>query len=166
MTASSSCLLLTSKFLDFEHLEISINFLFSYISGSTTLGVTMSGTLLNHTNTKERVNVHAKNVETINPRVPHIWGETNSLFNQGRPNVSNAFGAALWGIDYNLCEYLLLCQTPYPLRRPPLLKHLRAVFNAIHVLRKAQCHTKQLFSSSYFILFEYFFPDPLSRLGI
>jgi hypothetical protein len=33
---------------------------------------------------------------------PHIFGETNSLYNQGRPGLSNTFGAALWGIDFNL----------------------------------------------------------------
>jgi hypothetical protein len=29
-------------------------------------------------------------------------GETNSLYNQGKPGLSNSFGAALWGIDFNL----------------------------------------------------------------
>lgn len=34
--------------------------------------------------------------------VPLIMGETNSLYNQGKPGLSNSFGAALWGIDFNL----------------------------------------------------------------
>jgi hypothetical protein len=29
-------------------------------------------------------------------------GETNSLYNQGKPGLSNSFGAALWGVDFNL----------------------------------------------------------------
>lgn len=36
------------------------------------------------------------------PNLPFILGETNSLYNQGRPGLSNTFGAALWGIDFNL----------------------------------------------------------------
>lgn len=34
--------------------------------------------------------------------VPLIFGETNSLYNQGKPGLSNSFGAALWGVDFNL----------------------------------------------------------------
>lgn len=33
---------------------------------------------------------------------PLVLGETNSLFNEGKPGLSNSFGAALWGIDFNL----------------------------------------------------------------
>jgi hypothetical protein len=33
---------------------------------------------------------------------PVILGETNSLYNQGAPGLSNSFGAALWGLDFNL----------------------------------------------------------------
>jgi hypothetical protein len=33
---------------------------------------------------------------------PQILGETNSLYNEGKPGLSNSFGAALWGIDFNL----------------------------------------------------------------
>lgn len=33
---------------------------------------------------------------------PLIMGETNSLYNEGKPGLSNSFGAALWGIDFNL----------------------------------------------------------------
>lgn len=29
-------------------------------------------------------------------------GEMNSLYNEGAPGLSNSFGAALWGIDFNL----------------------------------------------------------------
>ena len=37
-----------------------------------------------------------------NPDLPFILGETNSLYNEGRPGLSNTFGAALWGVDFNL----------------------------------------------------------------
>jgi len=38
----------------------------------------------------------------LEPDLPFIMGETNSLYNQGRPGLSNTFGAALWGVDFNL----------------------------------------------------------------
>ena len=38
----------------------------------------------------------------LNPDLPFILGEGNSLYNQGKPGLSNAFGAALWGVDFNL----------------------------------------------------------------
>jgi hypothetical protein len=34
--------------------------------------------------------------------IPFMLGEMNSLFNEGAPGLSNAFGAALWGVDFNL----------------------------------------------------------------
>jgi hypothetical protein len=34
--------------------------------------------------------------------IPFILGEMNSLYNEGAPGLSNAFGAALWGVDFNL----------------------------------------------------------------
>jgi len=40
--------------------------------------------------------------DIVPPNLPFIMGETNSLYNQGRPGLSNTFGAALWGIDFNL----------------------------------------------------------------
>lgn len=40
--------------------------------------------------------------EDKNPDLPFILGEMNSLYNQGRPGLSNTFGAALWGVDFNL----------------------------------------------------------------
>ena len=37
-----------------------------------------------------------------NGSIPFIFGETNSLYNEGKPGLSNSFGAALWGVDFNL----------------------------------------------------------------
>ncbi|KAK9777465.1 hypothetical protein SCAR479_05858 [Seiridium cardinale] len=74
----------------------------NYISGATSLGVTLQGTLMNHTRTKQSVDTHVSEYNTINPGIPHIFGETNSLYNQGRPGLSNTFGAALWGVDFLL----------------------------------------------------------------
>jgi hypothetical protein len=34
--------------------------------------------------------------------VSYILGEMNSLYHQGKPGLSNSFGAALWGVDFNL----------------------------------------------------------------
>ena len=38
----------------------------------------------------------------LNPGLPFILGETNSLYNEGKPGLSNSFGATLWGVDFNL----------------------------------------------------------------
>ncbi|CAN8101169.1 unnamed protein product [Discula destructiva] len=77
----------------------------NYISGATSLGVTLQGTLMNHTRTKSSVDAHIAEYDQIwanGSGVPLIMGETNSLYNEGKPGLSNAFGAALWGIDFNL----------------------------------------------------------------
>lgn len=62
---------------------------------------------MNHTSTVNSVNkqVNLSRVlteENLTPGIPYILGETNSLYNEGAPGLSNAFGAALWGIDFNL----------------------------------------------------------------
>jgi hypothetical protein len=62
---------------------------------------------MNHAVTKRSVDAHIKEYNTIlsqssDPVPPLIFGETNSLYNQGRPGLSNTFGAALWGVDFNL----------------------------------------------------------------
>src|SRR5436189_288350 len=73
------------------------------------LGLTLQGTLMNHSSTVASI---AKQLnesrllsnlpDRLNPDLPFILGETNSLYNQGRPGLSNTFGATLWGIDFNL----------------------------------------------------------------
>ncbi|KAJ3499396.1 hypothetical protein NLG97_g376 [Lecanicillium saksenae] len=80
----------------------------NYISGATSPGVTLQGTLMNFGVTKASVDNHVKSYDSIfgstnnETAPPLIFGETNSLYNQGRPGLSNTFGAALWGINFNL----------------------------------------------------------------
>ncbi|KAK3329064.1 hypothetical protein B0H66DRAFT_596662 [Apodospora peruviana] len=73
---------------------------YNYISGSTSPGVTLQGTLMNHTTTKRSVDAHIteyNKIKSVDPSVPPlIFGEANSLYNQGKPGLSNSFGAALW----------------------------------------------------------------------
>lgn len=76
----------------------------NYISGAEVLGVTLQGTLMNHTSTVLSVNKHLNESRYLQPytKLGYILGETNSLYNQGRPGLSNTFGACLWGVDFNL----------------------------------------------------------------
>lgn len=80
----------------------------SYIGGATQPGVTLQGTLMNHSSTVASVAKHVNESRILSQRglaretQPYILGETNSLYNQGAPGLSNSFGAALWGLDFNL----------------------------------------------------------------
>ncbi|KAM3548768.1 hypothetical protein ARSEF4850_009227 [Beauveria asiatica] len=78
----------------------------NYIDGAASPGVTLQHTLMNHTRTTsdvdEQVRQYKKVVAAGKGTAPLIFGETNSLFNQGKPGLSNSFGAALWGLDFNL----------------------------------------------------------------
>ncbi len=81
----------------------------SYISGATVPGVTLQGTLMNHSSTVASIakqlnesSLLAALSKRLDPNLPFILGETNSLYNEGRPGLSNTFGAALWGVDFNL----------------------------------------------------------------
>ncbi|KAF6825665.1 glycoside hydrolase family 79 protein, partial [Colletotrichum musicola] len=78
----------------------------NYISGAESPGVTLQGTLMNHTRTVQSVSAHEREYADIVSRFddvpPQILGEHNSLYNQGKPGLSNSFGAALWGVDFNL----------------------------------------------------------------
>jgi hypothetical protein len=81
----------------------------NYISGAMIPGVTLQGTLMNHSSTIQSI---AKQLNSsrylvalsddLQPDLPFILGEANSLYNQGRPGLSNTFGATLWGVDFNL----------------------------------------------------------------
>ncbi|KAF1953937.1 hypothetical protein CC80DRAFT_537190 [Byssothecium circinans] len=77
----------------------------NYISGATQPGVTLANTLLNHTKTVSSIAAHNAEqaaLKAAGMNLDYILGETNSLYNQGRPGLSNSFGAALWGLDFNL----------------------------------------------------------------
>src|SRR5882757_2924750 len=77
--------------------------MFSYIGGATQPGVTLQGTLMNHTSIVLSVAKHLNESNLLaSAGLPYILGETNSLYNEGAPGLSNSFGAALWGVDFNL----------------------------------------------------------------
>ena len=79
---------------------------YSYISGATSPGVTLQGTLMNHTSTVNSISSQLSEAAALSNYtslgLPFILGETNSLYNEGAPGLSNSFGAALWGVDFNL----------------------------------------------------------------
>lgn len=78
---------------------------YSYMATSIFPGITMQGTLMNHTNIAAAISKHVADHEEISASgdaPPMILGETNSLSVQGLAGVSNAFGAALWSLDYQL----------------------------------------------------------------
>jgi Glycosyl hydrolase family 79 C-terminal beta domain len=87
--------------LDSDH-EIAYVDSHNYIGGATQPGVTLQGTLMNHTSTVLSVNKHLNESTLLHAGIPYILGETNSLYNEGAPGLSNSFGAALWGVDFNL----------------------------------------------------------------
>ena len=69
----------------------------SYINGATAPGVTLQKTLMNHTSTVNSISSQLTEARSLaNYSIPFILGETNSLYNEGAPGLSNAFGAALW----------------------------------------------------------------------
>lgn len=83
--------------------DISLISSHNYIGGATQPGVTLQGTLMNHSSTTASIS-HQLNESLLlaYEDIPFILGETNSLYNEGAPGLSNAFGAALWGLDFNL----------------------------------------------------------------
>ncbi|CAI7669380.1 unnamed protein product [Penicillium bialowiezense] len=86
---------------------IALNSMHNYIGGADVPGVTLRHTLMNHTATKHSVDQHVNLSQVLNhdgltKDIPYILGETNSLYHQGKPGLSNSFGAALWGVDFNL----------------------------------------------------------------
>ncbi|KAF3021966.1 hypothetical protein E8E14_010185 [Neopestalotiopsis sp. 37M] len=76
----------------------------SYVAGANSAGVTLQGTLMNHTTTQSVVDAHVEIMGAVAAYtdLPYMIGEGNSLSSQGRSGVSNSFGAALWNIDFAL----------------------------------------------------------------
>ncbi|KAI1496008.1 hypothetical protein F5X99DRAFT_425265 [Biscogniauxia marginata] len=78
----------------------------NYISSADTPGVTLQGTLMNHTRTRASLAAHLAEYAAIAPRartpIRHVLGEENSLSREGRAGTSDTFGAALWGVDFRL----------------------------------------------------------------
>ena len=75
----------------------------SYIASTTAPGVSLQGTLLNHTETVKSIAQQLNGYRFLpNASIPIVLSETNSLLNTGTPGISNTFGAALWNIDYGL----------------------------------------------------------------
>ncbi|KAI5358919.1 putative glycosyl hydrolase, all-beta, glycoside hydrolase superfamily, beta-glucuronidase [Septoria linicola] len=82
-----------------------------YIAARGQPGITLQGTLINHTSNKRAVNEllavsasiqNIPNKKLVPKNAPFILGEGNSLARQGIGGLSNSFGAALWGLDYGL----------------------------------------------------------------
>lgn len=58
---------------------------------------------MNHSSTVHSISSQVALLNSLSyTGIPFILGETNSLYNEGAPGLSNAFGAALWGLDFNL----------------------------------------------------------------
>ncbi|KAJ9626592.1 hypothetical protein H2203_004225 [Taxawa tesnikishii (nom. ined.)] len=108
----------------------------NYIGGATQPGVTLQGTLMNHTSTVVSIS-HQLNEsrllaalpDSIEPNLPFILGETNSLYNEGAPGLSNSFGAALWGVDFNLWIRVMAAYRHRPRRQ----RHLSPYYGNIAV---------------------------------
>ena len=95
----AECLLLPTKKTHADEIQHD-----SYISGATSPGVTLQGTLMNHTSTASSVSFQLANWSPVlaESQLPFIFGEANSLYNEGAPGLSNSFGAALWVLDFAL----------------------------------------------------------------
>ncbi|KAJ5692588.1 Glycoside hydrolase superfamily [Penicillium macrosclerotiorum] len=92
-----------------QNQDIGMNSMHNYMGGADSPGVTLAHTLMNHTAVVHSVSQHANLARTLSQKgltkdrdIPYILGEMNSLYHQGKPGLSNSFGAALWGVDFNL----------------------------------------------------------------
>lgn len=78
--------------------------LHNYITGATSPGVTLQGTLMNHNVTVKSLSKHvaAANALALVDDKPYVIGECNSLYGGGAAGLSDTFGAALWVMDFTL----------------------------------------------------------------
>ncbi|MCJ1399123.1 hypothetical protein MMC11_002325 [Xylographa trunciseda] len=75
----------------------------NYIASTSDPGVSLQGTLLNHTNTMQSIARQLDQYSFLaNTSLPLVISETNSLSDIGTPGITDTFGAALWTMDYNL----------------------------------------------------------------
>lgn len=75
----------------------------NYMGGATQPGVTLQGTLMNHTAVVKSITSHvnyAKSVSSVN--ADYVIGEHNSLYGGGAAGLSDTFGAALWAMEFSL----------------------------------------------------------------
>ncbi|QKX57278.1 uncharacterized protein TRUGW13939_04389 [Talaromyces rugulosus] len=87
--------------------DIGMNSMHNYMGSADSPGVTLAHTLMNHAaivlSMVKHTNLsHTLSEKGLNKDIPYILGEMNSLAHQGQPRLSNSFGAALWGVDFNL----------------------------------------------------------------
>lgn len=78
--------------------------LHNYITGATSPGVTLQGTLMNHNVTVKSLSKHvaaANDLAAVDDK-PYVIGECNSLYGGGAAGLSDTFGAALWAMDFTL----------------------------------------------------------------
>jgi hypothetical protein len=81
-----------------EVAQISVH---NYITGATSPGVTLQGTLMNHTVTANSINNQVSTAKALSGySANYVIGETNSLYGGGAGGLSNVFGAALWVLDF------------------------------------------------------------------
>jgi hypothetical protein len=75
----------------------------NYMGGATQPGVTLQGTLMNHTSVVNAINNHVNYANSLaNVSADYILGEHNSLYGGGAAGISNVFGAALWVLEISL----------------------------------------------------------------
>jgi Glycosyl hydrolase family 79 C-terminal beta domain len=73
------------------------------MNGATKPGVTLQGTLMNHTNVVQILAPLINLSHSLaNYHLPFILGEANNLFGEGAYGISDVFGAALWAVDFGL----------------------------------------------------------------
>ncbi|KAB5576335.1 family 79 glycoside hydrolase [Coniochaeta sp. 2T2.1] len=78
--------------------------LHNYITGATSPGVTLQGTLMNHQVTVNSLKSHVRAANALGAidDKPYVVGECNSLYGGGAAGLSDTFGAALWVMDFTL----------------------------------------------------------------
>ncbi|KAK2596637.1 hypothetical protein QQS21_006313 [Conoideocrella luteorostrata] len=75
----------------------------NYMGGATQPGVTLQGTLMNHTAVVNSINRHVKYAQSVDfVKADYVIGEHNSLYGGGAAGLSDTFGAALWAMEFSL----------------------------------------------------------------